>query len=239
MYEVLRLEDSQNFTELESKVKEDFEKALQHIISGVTPKEDFPGERIPARPVRGGATVNYVPGWWFIQQANALFQHRWSFEVLEFHVGENQVYCKGQVTIPIPGYEETIEYPDGRKITKKVEGTTITKTQFGGTDIKRKTGTRDIIDIGDDLKSAATDAMKKCLTQFGFAPDIYGKRETQEIGTPSSSQLDALYATAEKAGMSREAVVELAQEEFGDRPAALREIEVLGLINKVRQKAGK
>lgn len=239
MYEVLRLEDSQNFSELEVKVKGDFEKALEHIISGITPKEDFFGEKIPQRPARGGATVNYIPGWWFIQTANALFQHRWSFEVLEFQVGEHQVYCKGQVTIPVPGYEETITQPDGTKITRKVEGTTIVKTQFGGTDIKRKQGTKEIIDIGDDLKSAATDAMKKCFTQFGFAADIYGKRETTELGSPNSTQLDALYATAEKVGLSREDVVKMSEEEFGDRPEAIREIEVLGLLNKVRQKAGK
>jgi len=239
MYEVLRLEDSQNFTELEAKVKGEFEQALQNLVTGTTPKEDFNNDKIPERPVRGGANVRYIPGWWFIKQANALFQHRWSFEILEFHVGDHQVYCKGQITIPIPGYEETVIQPDGTKVTRRVEGTTITKTQFGGSDIKRKTQDKTIIDIGDDLKSAATDAMKKCFTQFGMAADIYGPRETQEVGAPNSKQLDALYATADKAGISREEIVKMSEEEYGDRPEKIREIEVLGLLNKVRQKAAK
>jgi hypothetical protein len=53
--------------------------------------------------------------------------------------------------------------------------------QFGRVDIKFKRGTKFPLDIGNDLKAATTDALKKCAAELGIAADIYNAREFREI----------------------------------------------------------
>jgi len=233
---LLPIDQSDKSVELEKYAKAEFEKALENLVKGVTPREDFPGGKLPKRPVRGGGSfdLDFVPGWWFVKQANLVFQHRWSFEVDELNVGNNFVWVKGRVTVKVPGQEVT---EDG--ITKRVEGYEIVKSQFGGATIKKKKNSTEIIDIGDDLKAAATDSMKKCLTLFGFAADVYGPREAQEQGAASTKQLDALYNLGEKAGMSRQDIQDLSEKEFEHKPEEVSEKEVLELINIVRKRAKK
>jgi len=205
-----------------------------NLLEGLVPLEPF-GGKLPTRPIRGGGTVPFVPGWWFIQEANALFGFRWSFEIEEQYVGEHQVWVRGKMTVPVPASSYTETYPDGRVVERKTEAYTVTKTQYGGADIKRtKDGNRKIIDIGDDLKSAATDAFKKCCTQFGIALSIYGKRETDEQGSANSEMLDAYYALFEKAGKSRDDALNFAKKEMETRPEDLTGVELIKLMNKAR-----
>jgi len=42
-------------------------------------------------------------------------------------------------------------------------------------------GNRVPLSIGNDLKSAATDCLKKCAAEIGIAADIYNKDEFKEI----------------------------------------------------------
>ena len=169
--------------QLSALQKEKFEEALKGLVTGVTPRDV-----IFQRPSRGGIQVDYVPGWWFISQLNALFNWNWDFEVLEQDIGTKQVWVKGKLVV------------------RGVDGMVISKTAFGGSDIKTKKDTGEIIDIGDDLKSAATDAMKKAATLLGFAPDVYGRREVLEQTGPGRAQLKALYSVGEKSGMTEEQV---------------------------------
>jgi len=231
-YELISLSESSNVIELEKQINEQFEKALSNLINGITPPEDFPDGKIPQRPIRGGSQVNFVPGWWFIKTANALFQHRWSFDIIEHYIGENSIWVKGCVKVFVPDEEVT---KDG--VTRKRGSYTITKTQYGGSDIKRLKTDRSIISIGDDLKSAATDCMKKCFTQFGMAADIYGPRETKAEGSADTSQLDALYKVGERAGLDRDKVIAECEKEFGTRPEESTSQEILGLINTLRKRA--
>jgi len=192
--------------ELEDLQRVRFERAVRNLVTGVTPPTDFPGDIIPKRPIRGGAQVQYVPGWWVIEQLNALFGYFWDFEVSDQSIGKDQVWVKGKLTV------------------KGSDGMVISKTQFGGSDIKKMRSTGAIMDIGDDLKSAATDSLKKCATLLGIAKDIYGKRESNEVGAASTQQLDSLYKVGESLGWDREKVVDYAVKEHGKRP---EELEIL------------
>jgi len=234
--EIIPIGKSSEYENLASKVKADFEKYVKSIIEGKTPLEDFPGGKIPSRPIRGGGDVDYVPGWWFIKAANAIFQYNWSFYVDREFVGENQIWVKGHTEVVIPGNTVIEEFPDGRKITTIHPEFKIVKSQYGGSDIKRSKEGNKVIDIGDDLKSAGTDCMKKCLTQSGFCSDIYGPREMKEVGKANSEQLDTLYKVGEKANMTREEVIEFAIKEFDGRPENLRDKEVVILLGKLRKK---
>lgn len=221
--------------ELEAIQREKHERALRNLVTGVTPPGDFPGEAIPRRPARGGASVQYVPGWWFTGQANALWGYMWDFEVLDQGVGKEQIWVKGKVTVKVRGETVIERRPDGTVIETRSDPMEVSKTQYGGSDIKKKKNSDVIIDIGDDLKSAATDSKKKCLTEFGFASDIYGRREADEVGAVSSQQLDSLYKVGEGLGWNRDKVIEYVVEESGKKPEELETLAILGMINQLRE----
>ena len=210
---LIRTGESENADELGKILREKHEEALRNLITGTTPKKV-----IFKRPARGGMQVDYIPGWWFIQQLNALFYHCWDLEVLNQDIGKMQVWALVKLTVRGP------------------DGLVVTKTQFGGSDIKRLKGTETVIDVGDDLKSAVTDGLKKCATLLGIASDIYGHREQLEESGPDKSNVKALYSRGEKAGMSQEQVNEYCQKQYGKMPWELEMVVILGLINELRKK---
>jgi len=205
------------FSNLQAIKKEKYEAALSNLVTGKTPRDV-----VFQRPIRGGANVDYVPGWWFIEQLNSLFGHLWDYKILRENIGQQQVWVLGELTVKSP------------------DGTTVTKSAFGGSDIKKYSDRSDksgqIIDIADDLKAAATDSLKKAATLLGLASDIYGKREVLEHTSTTSSQLKSLYKIAESKSMTREQVDALSIKEFGEPPDKLEAIKVLGLIQKVRSR---
>lgn len=97
--------------------------------------------------------LNYVFGW------------NWDLEVIDQGREQDQVWVKAKLTVKSP------------------KGEQIIKTQFGRADIKYKRGTKEMLDYGNDLKSATSDALKKCASLIGIGSDIYGKMEfKQEAG---------------------------------------------------------
>src|SRR4030042_139593 len=222
----LPLDLSAKQEELEAIQDAKSEEALGFLVRGKTP-EDV----IFERPARGGKNVPFVPGWWFIEQLNALFGWNWDFEVLDQKVEGDQVWVKGKLTIHGRG------------------GAEISKTQFGGSDVKKyaqdqqtKSGMiahkrGEVIDLGDDLKAAATDALKKCATLLGIARDVYGKREKLEEGAADREQLKAYKSLPAKAGVDPD---KYARDKYGKGPEELEALIVLGLIGDLRKEiAGK
>lgn len=207
------------FADLQEIKKQKYEAALANLITGKTPKDV-----IYQRPIRGGASVDYVPGWWFIEQLNSLFGYLWDFEVSDQNIGQKQVWVKGKLTV------------------KTLDGLTVSKTAFGGSDIKTYSDRSDkaglVIDIGDDLKAAATDSLKKAATLLGLASDIYGQREIIEQTGPGKSQLDALYKVGTSKGMDKEKVDDFCMQKHGKLPNEIETVLVLGLIQEFRQKEG-
>jgi len=53
--------------------------------------------------------------------------------------------------------------------------------QYGNKDIIFRKGTEIPLSVGNDLKSAATDALKKCASEIGIAADIYNAEEFRPI----------------------------------------------------------
>ncbi len=228
------LKDEALKDELESILKKDHGEALTNLIKRKTPQD-----MILDRPARGNITVRYVPGWWFIQQANALFGHNWSFEILraEILTDKKHVWVQGVLSVNFPGRTERIVHPDGTIVESTIDPITVKKTQFGGCDIKyKKDSTTIMIDLGDDLKSAATDCMKKCFTLFGFAADIYGPRDTESSAAGSKQQLKALYSVGQKIDMTIDQVDAWVIEETDKQLDELVQLDVLSLIAKLRDK---
>lgn len=124
-----------------------------------------PKHIIKTRPGKGGGQWDYVPGWWFKKKLNFVFGFMHDFEILGERVDGDFITVKGKLTI---------RHPKG--------GIIASKTDFGGAAIKYKKGTKDYLDLPNDFKAAATDALKRCAVQLGFAMDVYGKGESIENG---------------------------------------------------------
>lgn len=116
-----------------------------------------PREQVYRRKGKGGQAFDYVTGSYCVKWLNFIFAWDWDFEVVEHGQERDHVWALGKLTVR------------GEK-----PGQAITKTQFGRSDVKQlKSGGN--VDYGNDLKAAATDAMKKCASMLGFASDVYGK----------------------------------------------------------------
>lgn len=215
---------------------EEESKDLVEVLTEPTPKD-----WIKERPARGGAMVQYIPGSYFIRKFNDAFGFLWSYEAPDHFENNGQIVVKGRWSLQIPGRTMFTRYPDGREETLRFDGFQIVKEQFGSSEIKRYAkdvsdghgGIRyqkgDVIDLGDDYKGAATDAMKKCGTQLGMFADIYRPREIGEEATPSDVQLGAFYLRAERAGKDKEEAEKWAEGQLGKLLEKASQQEILGL----------
>jgi len=112
--------------------------------------EPTPKIFIKKRQGKAGMTLSYVSGGYMIKKLNEVFTPLgWSFRIVEKIVEPNEVAVLGELTIKFPnGFE-------------------ITKSQFGTKERLAKMA------LGDALKSAGTDSLKKCASLFGIALDVY------------------------------------------------------------------
>lgn len=138
-----------------------------NILLGGTPKG-----AIYERPAKGGGVWRYVTGTYVKKVLNLTFGFDWSFEIKDykFDLAIGQVFVHGRLTV-------------------NSGGKAIVKEQFGRQDIKFKTEwidgkkhkTDNPLDLGNDLKAATTDALKKCASELGIASDVYAPNEFKAI----------------------------------------------------------
>jgi len=201
-------------------------------------KAPTPPEVIEERKIRGGGMVSYIPGSWFIERMNEIFGFLWDYEVIHEERDKDQIVAKGQVTVRIPGYTLTRKSPDGMEESFKVDGIAIRKTQFGGSDVKKKSGTGEVMDLADDYKAAGTDAFKKCCTLLGLGLDVYSSREESNTkGGPSKQTMETLTHWGEKLGWDKDKIKEYCSTELSKPFEEVTDTEALGLLPKLREKA--
>lgn len=94
-------------------------------------------------------SYSYHKGSDVIRRLNEAFGHCWSSEKLESEVVEDQVLMLVSLTV-------------------YMDGDTITHQGYGSADIKRRNNDKKIVSIGNDYKSAFTNALKKAAEQFGI-----------------------------------------------------------------------
>lgn len=147
----------------------DIQTAIKSLISGKTPITE-----VRKRDSRGGE-VNYVNGYYMFRQASLITGFRWSSKCLR------EKYLPNEDTpTEIGALMEVTLYDQA--------GNAYSHQSWGSSDVKRyakdqfKDGKKvhsagEIISLLDDLKAAYTDGIKKCLSYFGIANDIYGGKE--------------------------------------------------------------
>jgi len=128
----------------------------------------FAPEMIKQREGIHGQVLDYIEGWAVIERLNQAFENDWTFEVEQHEILENEVLVLG-----------------------KLSAGAVTKTQFGSSTITRDEQTGKPISIGDDLKAAATDAVKKCASLLGLGLHLYngnGRGSRRESGENGKSR---------------------------------------------------
>ena len=124
------------------------------FISQKTPKH-----LTKKRKGRGGKEFTYMPHNFVVERLNQAFNHQWSFEVevVKQLCNENEMTVKGRLTV----------------IT--TNNAQIVKEQFGQQDVLKNKSGNSIMTLGDALKGAGSDALKKCASLLGIAIDLYGE----------------------------------------------------------------
>lgn len=128
----------------------------------------FPPEQIRQREGKAGQVLDYVKGSAVIQRLNEALSGRWSFEVLEHQIllESNEVLVLGKLTVDDQGI----------------------KTQFGSSKLTLHRETKEPVSLGDDLKAAATDALKKCATHLGVGLYLYNGQRQENYREAESNQ---------------------------------------------------
>lgn len=136
------------------------------------------------RDLRGGVELEYVTGEQVTTRLNdELGFLNWSFRVMQhgIHAEADECWVLGELTVTL-------------------DGATVVKQQFGSQKIKRSRASGTPMDIGFDLKGAATDCLKKCASLVGVGlylwhkePPMQASQPPQDQGQPNGQQPGVLY----------------------------------------------
>jgi hypothetical protein len=144
-------------------------KTLYTVLNKKTPQKF-----IKKRMGRGGKYFDYVETGYVIEQLNKAFNNMWDFEIVDKQIEQDKIWVLGKLTV---------------KFMTPFGIQTISKSQFGGSDVKKSNGI--ILDLGDDLKAAASDALKKCASLLGIAKDVYFREDysDEEVRIEDSDEI--------------------------------------------------
>lgn len=150
----------------------DLAKVKNNLINAEQAKfllKRTPANHIKTRPALGGGTWQYVSGTYVQKVLNLMFGWAWDFEIVSEIIQDGEAIVKGRLSVNTGGQK-------------------IIKTQYGNKKIMKKRNTGEALSLGNDLKAAATDALKKCAAQLGIAQDVYAPDEFTEVEVLSAEQ---------------------------------------------------
>lgn len=126
-----------------------------------------PQEFIKERPGKGGKTFRYIEGGFVIARLNQIFSPiGWDFEVVDTRIEPREVLVRGRLSVK--------DFKTGFTI-----GKTRTGTKERNADIP----------LGDTVKAAETDSLKKCASHFGIGLDVYWQQLDEEKGKGKSPKV--------------------------------------------------
>jgi hypothetical protein len=133
-------------------------------------EKPFEPSQIKQRQGNFGHILDYVEGHVVTSRLNDAFEGNWSFEIVKYRILKetNEVIVLG----------------------KLIAGN-VTKMAFGVKEIATNKDTKAIISLGDDLKAASTDALKKAASLLGVGLYLYSEfRSNGTGGNDSKDQAD-------------------------------------------------
>jgi hypothetical protein len=132
-------------------------------------EKPFEPSQIKQRQGNFGHILDYVEGHVVTSRLNDAFDGNWTFEIVKYRILKDidEVLVLGKLT---------------------AEG--VTKMAFGSKVIERSKDAKVIISLGDDLKAASTDALKKAASLLGVGLYLYSDQRPNgkpEEGRPETS----------------------------------------------------
>lgn len=124
-------------------------------------EKSFEPSQIKQRQGKFGHILDYVEGHVVTSRLNEAFESNWSFEIVKYRI---------------------IKDPGEVLVLGKLTAEGVTKMAFGSKEIDRNKDTKAIISLGDDLKAASTDALKKAASLLGVGLYLYSDQRPN--GTP-------------------------------------------------------
>ncbi len=115
-------------------------------------EKPFDQNQIKQREGHFGKMLDYIEGHAVIQRLNDAFEADWSFTIIR---------------------HEILKETDEVIVLGELKAGNVVKMQFGSSRITRARESGDIISLADDLKAAATDAVKKAATLLGVGLHLY------------------------------------------------------------------
>lgn len=185
-------------------------------------EQPFPEQAIKNRKGYNGKQFHYVEGAMYIKRLNDAFDGNWSFDIVEHQIQATEVIVLGRLTA------------DG-----------VVKSAFGGSTITTTKDTGAVLSIADDLKAAATDALKKACTLLGIGLHLYFKEKQPEqkpaasfraapnIEKVTEKQLSAIWSLVRNIGIDTNEFRERCIEMFNSVPEALSKRDASVLIQKL------
>jgi hypothetical protein len=151
-----------------------------------------------------GEKLIYVTGEQVISRLNDVLGMDWDFTIREHGINAeaDECWALGRLTIYLP------------------ERTT-TREQFGSQKLKRSRKDGNPLDLGFDLKGAATDALKKCASLVGVGLYLYDKEELKELENGHKPAPAARQPRPETSAQSAPAE---GSEHDGQRPKSERDV---------------
>lgn len=149
-------------------------------------EKEFEPSQIKRRRGAFGDDLDYVETADVIRRLNTAFDGEWSFEIVQHQQIFDEVVVLGRLT---------------------AQG--ISKTQFGSHQITKAKKDGAIVNIGYDLKAAASDCLKKCSTHFGVALHLYSETIADEPREPADR--NAMTPSESNETISKEKLAEIKQ----------------------------
>lgn len=157
------------------------------------------------KPGKGGGSFNYVRASYIRRTLDGIFGFNWDFEIMtpdqtafEMAVMTGYITLKGRLTgrVQVDGkWVAIIREQYGRAEVKFMTETIGGKKQKK---IDSFTGKPVPLDFGNDMKAAASDALKKAASQLGIAADVYDPDEFIPYEIAGSQEADERSKNAKK-----------------------------------------
>ena len=194
-------------------------------------EQPFEQHQIKHRPGSFGKTLAYIEGHEVIKRLNVAFQGKWNFEIVAHEINKTEVMVVGKLVCPEAN---------------------IIKMSFGGSKVTTHSETGEIISIVDDLKAAATDALKKAASLLGVGLHLYNSDNGQEKedkqkksngnGNGSGNgdarltarQLAAIYAIAKAKGMDKDDIQRASVQNYDRMPDFISKSQASNLIQSLQ-----
>lgn len=159
-----------------------------------------------------GKTLIYVETPEYIKRLNDIFEGEWDWSVTTEVANDNFIVVKGHLRTGM-----------------------ITKEAFGSAVIKKAKSTGQPINLGDDYKSAASDALKKACSLFGIGLHLWEDEDDSEPVAPFKPAPKIVLPVtktpkSDPGGVQQQATIERMYEAFGVHGVDRKQLEIA--VNK-------